>query len=109
MAFEILQILVDDLDTPLEDLLKEYERELSRKIVSGICEAVDEGKTYVEIAKIITPTHNITLKSEEQYFIKALEINMKTLVLYEDYELCALAVNGIKKIEDKYSQKYLEN
>jgi hypothetical protein len=113
MGNGIYKIIVTDIKRPFEDILKDHERNLSIQIINAICEAIDNGESRVEVAKIITPFHNITLKSEEKQYISTLEINKNTLIEYEDYEICAKAVRGIEKMKErnkiKQEKKYLED
>lgn len=105
MAVKLYYIYVDSLDVDYKELLKEHELPLSLQIIDAICTAIEEGKSFVEIAKIITPTHNITLQSTQKNFVETLELNMQTLIEYEEYLPCARA----KKAIDILSKKILEN
>ncbi len=105
MAVKVYKIIIDDPKAIFKDVLKEHELALSLQIVDAICTAVEEGISFVEIAKIITPTQNITLQSQEANYIETLKINMETLIEYEEYLPCARAQKTIEKL----SKKFLHN
>lgn len=105
MAVKLYYIYVDSLDVDFKQLLKDHELPLSLQIIDAICTAVEQGWSFVEIAKIITPLHNITLQSTQKNFIETLELNMETLIEYEEYLPCARAKRAI----DILSKKFLEN
>jgi hypothetical protein len=109
MASDLYIINVNEGEESFEDSLKKHELNLSKRIVEAICWAVANGKSYVEVAKIVTSSHIVTLKSTEKFFLETLKINMVTLIQYEEFELCAEAKKAIDILEEKKFQKFLEN
>lgn len=113
MPIKVYNIIIKDIKKPFSEVLKDYELELATQIINAICQAIEEEKSYVEIANIITPHHYISLKSEESYYIDTLEINKAILIKYEEYEMCSKANKSIeiikKRQEENKNKKYLEN
>lgn len=103
MRKKILEIYLKDEDKTFLENLKEYELVMAKEIVTRICDAIDSGMSYIDIVKIKTPHHDITLNAQEENYIKTLEINKETLIRYEEFELCARAV----KCEEKLTEKNL--
>jgi len=101
MDSELYRIFIDDDGTPIEDVLKKCELELSKQIVKRICNAIKEGKANVEIAKIITPHQVITLRASEPLYLQTLEINKETLIEYQEFEICAEAQRFINMLSQK--------
>jgi hypothetical protein len=101
MKKKILQINLDDEHMSFIDSIKKYELQLASEIVSKICDAIDEGLSYVDIVTINSPYHKITLHAQEKNYIETLEINKETLIKYEEFELCARAVKCAEKLKEK--------
>lgn len=105
----VFNIIVEDDDTPITKILKSKEVELSTHIINALSDAIDRGDTYVDLARIITPSHYIVLKSEEAFFIDTLETNKNSLIPYEEYEMCAKANKAIEKMKQRLQTKFLED
>ncbi len=101
-------IVIEDESVSFSEILKEHQLYLSSHIINAICEAIEEGKSNVDIAKIITPLHNIYLKCNEKNYLDTLESNKNILIGYEEYELCAKANKGIEAIKNKKNRKLIE-
>lgn len=101
MDSDLYSIFIDDDSTPMSEVLKRHELELSTRIVNSICDAIEQGKSNVEIARIVTPYQIITLKASEALFLQTLEINIETLIEYEEFLLCAKAQKFIDKLKQK--------
>ena len=85
----------------IKKALSDHELNLSKHVVNNICEAIDSGLDYVELANIITPYNVIKLKSSKQYFKDTLEENLNILINYEEYEVCANAKKYIDILNNK--------
>lgn len=109
MESNLFKIRIDNGKELVRDVLRRNEHPLSKEIVSKICDAMDRNQTYVEIAEIITPVEVITIHSTSPNFLTTLESNLETLVKYEEYEVCALAVKHIDLLKEKKIQRLLEN
>jgi len=81
--------------------LSDHELGLSKHVVSNICEAIELGLDYVDLANIVTPYNIIRLKSSKQYFKDTLNENLNTLINYEEYEICANIKKHIEMLDNK--------
>ncbi len=109
MSSSVYKIIVDDDNLSIEDIFKNHELDLAIHTINVICDAIEKDKAYVQIARIVTPSHFINLKSEQSYYIQTLEINRDLLIPYEEYEMCAQANKAIEKMKNKLNIKYLED
>jgi hypothetical protein len=109
MESNLFKIRIDNGKELVRDVLRRNEHPLSKEIVSKICDAMDKNETYVEIAEIITPAEIITIHSTSPNFLTTLESNLETLVKYEEYEVCAIAVKHIDLLKERKNQRLLEN
>jgi hypothetical protein len=101
MKKKILEIRLEDETRSFMENLKDFELQLAVEIVSRICDAIDEGVSYVDAVTITTPYHKITLTAHEKNYIETLEVNKETLIKYEEFELCARIVKCIEKLKEK--------
>lgn len=100
--FKPIQIYVDD---PV-DVFQTHRMEISKSIIDSIYFGVRNKKSRVDFAHIIIKySIVITLSIESKEFINLLNENIETLVEYEEYEMCALAV----KLKNKINKKLLKN
>lgn len=84
-------------DTP-EDIFKEHQRDISKAIINAVEYGVKTKKKKVDFAQIIMKeVLVITLSIDSREFKELLEENLQTLIEFEEYETCALAV----KLKDK--------
>ena len=85
----------------LDKLMNEKEVEFSESIVTSVCDAMDRNADVVEIPAL--KEIGIQLHLEREYFLNALEVNLKRLHKAEMYELCARAVKAIKILKGEKS------
>jgi hypothetical protein len=91
------------------DIFETHRMEISKAIVSGIEFGLRNKKKKVDFARIIVRGMIvITLTIDSKEFLDLLDENVKTLVEYEEYEVCALAMklkNKINKSNEKVTEK----
>ena len=91
------------------DVFESHQIELSKGIINGIEFGLRNKKKKVDFARIIIRGMIvITLTIDSKEFLDLLDENIKTLVEYEEYEMCALAVklkNKINKTNEKVIEK----
>lgn len=95
-------------DTP-SDIFETHRMEIAKAIIDGIDFGVRNNKTRVDFAYVIIKEMLvITLSIDSKEFIDLLDENIKTLVEYEEYKPCALAVklkNKINRKNEKVTKK----
>jgi hypothetical protein len=87
------------------DIFQTHRKEISKAIVEGIDYGVKYKKKRVDFAKVIV--NNIlviTLSIDSREFTDLLEENLQTLIDFEEYETCALAV----KLKDRIGEKNIK-
>jgi hypothetical protein len=100
--FKPIQIYVQD---PV-DVFQTYRMEMSKAIIDSISFGIRNNKSRVDFAHIIIKySIVITLSIDSKEFINLLDENIKTLVEYEEYEMCALGI----KLKNKINKKLLKN
>lgn len=85
-----------------DETLKKLENsklEISTQIVKEILKAIESDSTMIRFDLFVNYGFEISLRKEG--YIPALEKNMEVLEEYEEYELCQLAQEGIKKLKNK--------
>ena len=91
------------------DIFETHRMEISKSIVNGIEFGLRNKKKKVDFARIIVRGMIvITLTIDSKEFLDLLDENVKTLVEYEEYEVCALAMklkNKINKSNEKVTEK----
>jgi len=91
------------------DIFETHRMELSTAIVNGIEFGLRNKKKRVDFARIIIRGMIvITLTIDSKEFLDLLDENVKTLVEFEEYETCALAMKlkeQINKSNEKVTQK----
>lgn len=91
------------------DIFETHRMEISKAIVNGIEFGLRNKKKKVDFARIIVRGMIvITLTIDSKEFLDLLDENVKTLVEYEEYEVCALAMklkNKINKSNEKVTEK----
>jgi hypothetical protein len=96
IVFEPLSIRTNKPKTVFE----EYKVKMAIKVVEAILHCIKFGKSKTVFAEIIVPASKeiICLNIEESNFLDTLNINLDTLVVEEEYELCAELVKAKEKI-----------
>lgn len=102
MGSSVIKITLNE-DESFLDAIKRNEYRLATQTIINVCEAVHNNLKSIDIAKIVTPHHNITLKSTEYYYREALELNKNTMIKYEEYELCAKANKALEILAERES------
>jgi hypothetical protein len=91
------------------DVFETHQMEISSAIINGIGFGLRNKKKKVDFARIIVRGMIvITLTIDSKEFLDLLDENVKTLVEYEEYEMCALAMKlktKIKKQNEKVTEK----
>jgi len=99
--FEPIQITAEEPS----DIFQTHRREISKAIVDGIDYGIKYKKKRVDFAQVLIKNLLvITLSIESREFIDLLEENLQTLIDFEEYESCALAV----KLKDKLNEKVIK-
>jgi hypothetical protein len=81
-----------------EDIFKNYQREISKAIINAIDYGIKSKIKKVDFAQLIMKeVLVITLSIDSREFKDLIEENLQTLIDFEEYEVCALAV----KLKDK--------
>ena len=91
------------------DIFQTHRKEISKAIVEGIDYGVKYKKKRVDFAKVVV--NNIlviTLSIDSREFTDLLEENLQTLIDFEEYETCALAVKLKDRISEKDTKKIKE-
>ena len=103
--FKPIQILANEPS----DIFETHRCQISKAIIDGIAFGIRNKKVQVNFAEvIINQMIIITLSIESKEFVDLLDENVKTLIEYEEYESCALAVklkNKINKSNEKVTKK----
>jgi hypothetical protein len=91
------------------DIFETHRREIAKAIIDGISFGIRNKKDKVDFAEIVVKEMIIiTLSIDSKEFTQLLDENIQTLVEYEDYELCALALklkNKINKTNERVTEK----
>lgn len=96
--FEPIQIFAEEPN----DIFQTHRMQISKAIIEGIDYGIKYKKKRVDFAQvIIKEILVITLSIDSREFIDLLDENLQTLIDFEEYETCALAV----KLKDKLNKK----
>lgn len=88
------------------DIFNTHRCEISKAIINGIDYGLKNNKSRVEFANItIKGILVVTLSIDKKEFLDLIEDNLKTLIEFEEYESCALAVKLKNKINEKVTKK----
>ncbi len=88
------------------DVFNTHRCEISKAIIQGIDYGLRNKKQKVDFANIsIKGILVVTLSIDKREFLDLIEDNLKTLIEFEEYETCALAVELKKKINEKVTKK----
>ena len=91
------------------DIFETHRMQISKAIIDGIDFGVRRKKKKVDFANVIIKDMIvITLSIDSREFVDLLDENIKTLIEYEEYESCALALklkNKINKSNEKVTEK----
>lgn len=80
--------------------------EISKAIISAIEYGIRYKKQKVDFAFInFNDILVVTLSVDKDEFLDLIEDNLKTLIEYEEYELCALAVKLKNKLDEKVTKE----
>ena len=84
-----------------EIFLQEHDLEISKLIVDSALDNLDSGKRYIHVIDVDVEEDDdvleITLDTHE--LVDTLELNLKILEYYEEYEYCMRVKNTINKLE----------
>ncbi len=84
-----------------EVFLQEHDLEISKLIVDSALDNLDSGKRYIHVIDVDVEEDDavleITLDTHE--LVDTLELNLKILEYYEEYEYCMRVKNTINKLE----------
>lgn len=84
------------------EVFQTHRCEISKAIINGVDFGVRNNKSKVDFAKLfVKNTIIITLAIDSDEFIELLDDNIKTLVEYEEYEVCAQAMKVKNKLKRK--------
>ena len=96
--FKPIHISVNDPS----DVFETHICEISKAIIDGIGYGIRNKKKRVDFAKVsIKEIIVITLSIDSREFLELLEENLQTLIEFEEYESCAIAV----KLKDKLNKQ----
>lgn len=99
--FEPIQIVAEEPS----DIFQTHKQEIAKAIINGIDYGLKYRKKRVDFAQVLVKNLLvITLSIDSREFLDLLNENLQTLVEYEDYESCALAV----KLKDKINEKVIK-
>jgi hypothetical protein len=86
-----------------EDIFINHRIELATKIIEAIIYCVENNKSKVVFAHFVLTQIGeiIVLNIDKVNFLENLEINLATLIEYEQYELCTKAIKAKEKILSK--------
>lgn len=88
------------------DIFDSHRLEISKAIINGIDYGLKNNKSKVDFANItIKGILVVTLSIDKREFLDLIEDNLKTLIEFEEYETCALAVKLKNKINEKVIKK----
>lgn len=88
------------------DIFDSHRLEISKAIINGIDYGIKNNKSKVDFANItIKGILVVTLSIDKREFLDLIEDNLKTLIEFEEYETCALAVKLKNKINEKVIKK----
>jgi hypothetical protein len=91
------------------DIFETHRMEISKAIINGVDFGIRRKKKKVEFATVIIKDMIvITLSIDSKEFVDLLDENIKTLIEYEEYESCALAIklkNKINKSNETVTEK----
>lgn len=88
------------------DIFNTHRLEISKAIINGIDYGLKNNKSKVDFANItIKGILVVTLSIDKREFLDLIEDNLKTLIEFEEYETCALAVKLKNKINEKVTKK----
>lgn len=88
------------------DIFNTHRLEISKAIINGIDYGLKNNKSKVDFANItIKGILVVTLSIDKREFLDLIEDNLKTLIEFEEYETCALAVKLKNKINEKVIKK----
>ena len=94
-----------DTENP-SDIFNTHRLEISKAIINGIDYGLKNNKSKVDFANItIKGILVVTLSIDKREFLDLIEDNLKTLIEFEEYETCALAVKLKNKINEKVIKK----
>ena len=100
MGSTVIKIRLNEHESFL-DAINRNEYILATQIIINVCEAVHNNLKSIDIAKMVTSHHNITLKSTEHYYREALELNKNIMIKYEEYELCTKANKALEVLAER--------
>lgn len=88
------------------DVFNTHRLEISKAIINGIDYGIKNNKSKVDFANItIKGILVVTLSIDKREFLDLIEDNLKTLIEFEEYETCALAVKLKKKLDETVTKK----
>jgi hypothetical protein len=88
--------------TSPSDVFVNHRCEISKAIINGVDFGVRNNKDKVNFARVfVKDAIIITLAIESAEFMELLDENIKTLVDYEEYEVCAQAMKVKHKLKRK--------
>lgn len=88
------------------DVFDSHRLEISKAIINGIDYGIKNNKSKVDFANItIKGILVVTLSIDKREFLDLIEDNLKTLIEFEEYETCALAVKLKNKLNEKVTKK----
>ena len=86
-----------------EVFLQEHDLEISKLIVDSALDNLDSGKRYIHVIDVDVEEDDavleITLDTHE--LVDTLELNLKILEYYEEYEYCMRVKNTINKLNNE--------
>ena len=83
---------------PLQDIFNEHSLYLSKEIVSAIMYAIDNQMDKIYVGTIFIYDTAIDFTSSRDNYYDTLQANMKSLIKHEEYELCSVVKNYLKKL-----------
>lgn len=90
-----------------EDLILSKPYILSKSIVDVILDNLNTTQRFVNVLEVFVEDEEIVLDitADRENFIDTLEINLKTIEGYEDYESCTSIKKAIEDLTDKRYDK----
>lgn len=85
----------------VDQILAEESINFSRAIIEGVCDAVDKNVSRVTCLVVLTDSEVFSFTASRSYYIQTLQANIINMIKVEEYELCAKAVQYIKRLEMK--------
>lgn len=96
MKFKVLEINT----TNPQDIFETHRKEISKAIIEAIAYGTEKKRRKVTFAKVTVGGFVcISLSVDKKEFIELIDENIKTLIEYEEYEICALGQQIKSKIE----------